>query len=51
MSQKAGESEFELGDMRKEKEDPASKVAIYAMFDLDNQHVYALKVGRLTAWN
>jgi hypothetical protein len=30
--------------MRKEKEDPASKVAIYAMVDLDNQYVYALKV-------
>ena len=46
--QKAGESEFELSDMRKEKEDPASKVAIYAMVDLDNQYVYALKVHRLT---
>ena len=30
--------------MRKEKKDPASKVAIYAMVDLDNQHAYALKV-------
>ena len=46
--QKAGENEFELSDMRKEKKDPASKIAIYAMVDLDNQYVYALKVGGLT---
>ena len=30
--------------MRKETKDPASKVAIYAMVDLDNQYAYALKV-------
>ena len=31
--------------MRKESKDPASKVAIYAMVDRDNQHAYALKVS------
>ena len=43
--QKTGESEYELKDMRKEKEDPASKIVIYALVDLDNQIVYALKVS------
>ena len=32
--------------MRKGNEDPASKITIHAMVDLDNQHVYALKVGK-----
>ena len=43
--QKAGEREYELTDMKKEKKDPFSKVSIYAMVDLDNQHAYALKVS------
>ena len=37
-------TEYELTDMKKETKDPESKIDIYAMVDLDNQHVYALKV-------
>ena len=36
--------EYELTDMRKESKDPESKIELYAMVDLENQHVYGLKV-------